>query len=168
MKTETKTTHLYKTRIDLPEAARMKSIDLLNTTLAAGLDIYTQAKQAHWNVKGKDFYQVHLLFDDLATTLFEPIDILAERITALGGIAQGTARMAAQVSIIPEYPDTSKMSETDHLTAIADRVAVFAKHIRQGIEKAGSWDDQVTNDIYVQIGREVDKKLWFIEAHLQD
>jgi starvation-inducible DNA-binding protein len=167
MTTKQTTSHLYSSRIDLPETTRAKVVELLNGTLAASLDIWTQAKQAHWNVKGKDFYQLHLLFDDVAETLYEPIDNIAERITALGGIAHGTARNAAANSLIPEYPDVSTMSEEDHLNALADRVAKFGKHLRDGIAKCSDWNDQDTNDLFVEISREVDKKLWFIESHLQ-
>ena len=160
-------THLYKTRIDLPESARIKSIELMNQSLAASLDIWTQTKQAHWNVKGKDFYQLHLLFDDVAGVLYEHIDLIAERITTLGGIANGTARQSAAKSFLPEYPNTETMNEEAHINAVADRLAAYAKHLREAIDKADSWDDQDTNDMYVGISKEVDKKLWFVEAHLQ-
>jgi starvation-inducible DNA-binding protein len=165
--TKEQATHLYTTRIDIPEATRSKVIQQLNSTLAASLDIWSQTKQAHWNVKGKDFYQLHLLFDDIAGVLYEHIDLIAERVTALGGVANGTARQSAKNSALPEYPDTEKMSEEDHLNAVADRLAAYAKHLRQGISKCDELDDQDTNDLYVQISREVDKKLWFVEAHLQ-
>ncbi len=165
--TKEMTTHLYTTRIDIPESTRTKAIELLNTTLAASLDIWSQTKQAHWNVKGKDFYQLHLLFDDVADVLYPHIDLIAERITSLGGVAHGTARNAAKSSILTEYPDTEKMQEEDHLNALADRLAAYAKHLRQGISKMSEWDEQDSNDLYVEISREVDKKLWFIEAHLQ-
>jgi starvation-inducible DNA-binding protein len=160
-------TNLYTTRIDIPEATRSKVIQQLNTTLAASLDIWSQTKQAHWNVKGKDFYQLHLLFDDIAGVLYEHIDLIAERITALGGVAHGTARQSAKNSPLSEYPDTEKMSEDDHLNALADRLAAYAKHLREGISKCDELDDQDSNDLYVQISREVDKKLWFVEAHMQ-
>lgn len=167
MSTKTKTPHLYSSRIDLPETTRAKVAELLNETLAACLDLWTQTKQAHWNVKGKDFYQLHLLFDDVAEAVYEPIDIIAERVTALGSIAHGTARNAAEHSFIKEYPDVSKMSEEDHLNALAERLAAFGKHLRDGIKKCDEWDDQDTNDLYVQVSREIDKKLWFIESHIQ-
>jgi starvation-inducible DNA-binding protein len=165
--TKEQVTHLYTTRIDIPEATRSKVIQQLNTTLAASLDIWSQTKQAHWNVKGKDFYQLHLLFDDIAGVLYEHIDLIAERITALGGVAHGTARQSAKGSPLTEYPDTEKMSEDDHLNALADRLAAYAKHLREGIAKCDELDDQDSNDLYVQISREVDKKLWFVEAHMQ-
>jgi len=160
-------THIYTTRIDIPEATRSKTIQLLNGTLAAALDIWSQVKQAHWNVKGKDFYQVHLLFDDVADALYEHIDTIAERITSLGGVAHGTARDAAANSFLPDYPDTEKMNEEAHINAVADRLAAYAKHIREGISKTAELNDQSTNDLYIEISREVDKKLWFVEAHLQ-
>src|SRR5476651_619077 len=101
MTTTTKTeTHLYTTRIDIPEGTRTKTIQLLNGTLAAALDIWSQTKQAHWNVKGKDFYQLHLLFDDIAEVLYPHIDLIAERITSLGGVAHGTARNSAKNSVL--------------------------------------------------------------------
>jgi starvation-inducible DNA-binding protein len=160
-------THLYTTRIDIPESTRSKTIELLNSTLAASLDIWSQTKQAHWNVKGKDFYQLHLLFDDVADTLYPHIDTIAERITSLGGVAHGTARDAAKNSCLPEYPNTEKMTEEDHLNSLADRLAAYGKHLREGIAKTDEWNEQDTNDLYVEISREVDKKLWFVEAHLQ-
>ncbi|MDR3615954.1 MAG: DNA starvation/stationary phase protection protein Dps [Candidatus Obscuribacterales bacterium] len=166
MKTEL-TINLYKSKIDLSDATRQKSIDVLNTALATGLDIYTQTKQAHWNVKGKDFYQLHLLFDDIASVLFDPIDLMAERITALGGIALGTAKDASENSVLPDYPSTEGMSEIDHLHAISDRLALFGKLLREGMNKTDAWNDQTTNDIFTQISRNVDQKLWFVEAHLQ-
>jgi starvation-inducible DNA-binding protein len=160
-------THLYKTRIDIPESTRAKVTELLNTSLAASLDIWTQTKQAHWNVKGKDFYQLHLLFDDVADVLYEHIDLIAERITTLGGIAHGTARNSASNSFLPEYPNTAEMNEEAHINAVAERLAAYAKHLREAIDKTDEWDDQDTNDLYVGISREVDKKLWFVEAHIQ-
>ncbi|HEY9680732.1 MAG TPA: DNA starvation/stationary phase protection protein Dps [Oculatellaceae cyanobacterium] len=167
MTTKELTTHSYTTRIDIPENTRTQAIALLNTTLAASLDIWSQTKQAHWNVKGKDFYQLHLLFDDVADALYPHIDLIAERITALGGVAHGTVRNSAKNSLLQEYPDTEKMAEEDHLNALADRLAAYAKHVRESASKASDWNEQDTNDLYIEISREVDKKLWFIEAHLQ-
>jgi starvation-inducible DNA-binding protein len=165
--TKEQRTHMYTTRIDIPESLRAKTIELLNETLAASLDMWSQTKQAHWNVKGKNFYQVHLLFDDIAEVLYPHIDEIAERITALGGVAHGTVKDSAKNSILPEYPNTEKMNEEDHLIAIADRLAAYGKHVRQAVAKTSEWEEQDTNDLLIAISREVDKKLWFIEAHLQ-
>jgi starvation-inducible DNA-binding protein len=166
MTTKSLDKHLYRTRIDIPESKRAQTIELLNKSLAATLDLYTQMKQAHWNVKGPNFYQLHLLFDAVATEVFEYIDTLAERITALAGEARGTARMAAQASFLPEYPSLP-ITEKDHVVAVAERLAAYAKHVREALDKTDELDDQATNDIYTAIQRGVDQKLWFVEAHLQ-
>ncbi len=157
---------LYPTRIDIPAEARTKIAELLNQTLAATLDLKTQVKQAHWNVKGTDFYQLHELFDEIATELEEYIDLIAERVTALGGYALGTVRLAATNSILPEYPFDIDAG-IDHVTALADRFAPYAKHIRAAINKTNDLGDADTADLYTEVSRTIDKRLWFLEAHLQ-
>lgn len=158
---------LHSTHIDLPEDVRLKLCELLNTTLACTLDLMTQVKQAHWNVKGKDFFQLHELFDEMADELKEYVDMVAERVTALGGTALGTVRMAAQYSLLPEYPSNIFKGE-EHLHALVDRFAVYGKHVREGIQKTGDWGDLDTADLYTQVSRNSDQRLWFLEAHIQE
>ncbi|EKQ69207.1 DNA-binding ferritin-like protein (oxidative damage protectant) [Leptolyngbyaceae cyanobacterium JSC-12] len=157
---------MYPTRIDLPADVRAQIIDLLNESLAYTLDLKTQVKQAHWNVKGMDFYQLHELFDELAGELEEYIDLLAERVTTLAGTAMGTARIAAEVSQLPEYPYDITDGK-DHIVALADRYAIYAKLLRDGIEKTDDLGDADTADLYTEISRSIDMRLWFLEAHLQ-
>lgn len=159
-------TPLRSTRIDLPANVRSKIIETLNQTLASTIDLKTQVKQAHWNVKGMDFYQLHELFDELATELEEYIDLFAERITALGGTALGTAKIAAAVSEIPEYP-IDIFDGKSHVTALADRYAPYAKLLRDGIAETDDLGDADTADLYTEVSRGIDKRLWFLEAHLQ-
>ena len=156
---------MYSTRIDLPSNVREEIIGTLNKTLAATLDLKTQTKQAHWNVKGMDFYQLHELFDEMAGELEEYVDMVAERITALGGTALGTARIAASDSILPEYP-LDAVTGADHVTALADRFAAYAKHVREAIDTTDDLGDADTADLYTEISRTIDKRLWFLEAHL--
>ncbi len=94
----------FATRNDIPQRTRSTMIALLNQQLADTFDLYSQTKQAHWNVKGVQFYQLHLLFDQVAESIFEYVDMIAERVTALGGYARGTARMAAADSRLTEFP----------------------------------------------------------------
>ena len=164
--TSTTATKLYASRIDLSEETRENVVTVLNQTLAATIDLQSQAKQAHWNVKGLDFLQLHELFDQMSGELIGFIDLVAERVTALGGVAYGTARVAAADSIIAEYP-LNATSGLEHLTALADRYGTYAAHVRAGIEKAESFGDSDTADLYTEISREIDKRLWFLEAHLQ-
>ena len=156
----------FQTHIDLPADARQKLIETLNQQLAETLDLYTQTKQAHWNIKGTDFFQLHELFDQLAGDVFKFVDLLAERATALGGYALGTARMAAQSSKLPEYPREA-IEGKQHLEALIDRWARYTANNRKALDAAQNEDDQATADIYTEIARAVDKDLWFLEAHLQ-
>lgn len=157
---------LYPTRIDLSAETRSKVIKILNHTLALSLDLKTQVKQAHWNVKGMDFYQLHELFDEMASELEEFVDLIAERVTALGGLAMGTARVAASESTLPEFP-FDILDGKDHVTALADRYAPYAKTIREAIDQTDELGDVDTSDLYTEVSRAIDKRLWFLEAHLQ-
>lgn len=156
---------LFPTRNDLPEEVRSKVTALLNQLLAEAFDLFSQTKQAHWNVKGRDFYQLHKLFDQLAATLLEPIDELAERITALGGVAKGTVRMSAGQSKLPEYP-VDATEGMQHVRLLADRYGILANTMRRAIDQSSEWGDQNTADLCTEICRELDKNLWFLEAHL--
>ena len=156
---------LYATRIALSEELRAKVAGILNQTLAATLDLKTQTKQAHWNVKGMDFYQLHLMFDEMAGELEEYVDMVAERVTALGSVAMGTARIAAADSILPEYAFDA-VSGAEHVTALADRYGAYAKHVRDAIDITDGLGDADTADLYTEISRTIDKRLWFLEAHI--
>lgn len=157
---------LHATRHDLPEETRGKLVDQLNGTLACVSDLKSQTKQAHWNVKGKAFFQLHELFDQMAAELDGFVDALAERATTLGGTAMGTVRLASKHSLLEEYP-YDIFDGLAHVTALADRYATVAKHLREGIERAEELNDADTADLYTEISRAIDMRLWFLEAHLQ-
>lgn len=158
---------LFKTRNDLPAKTRTGSVTLLNQALADLTDLYTQTKQAHWNVKGTDFFQLHELFDETAAVLLPFIDEVAERTTALGGLATGTVRMAAATSKLPEL-DLELTSGVELLQAVADRYGATANFVRGAIDRADEAGDADTADLMTEISRELDKRLWFLEAHLQE
>lgn len=155
----------FPTRNDISQERRKSLITLLNQQLADTFDLYSQVKQAHWNVKGPQFIQLHELFDKLAENLEEPVDMLAERITALGGVALGTIRLAAQQSRLSELPP----DDFDGLIlvkALADSYAVLAASTRAAIDEANENNDAASSDLFTEIVRELDKSLWFLEAHL--
>jgi starvation-inducible DNA-binding protein len=106
------------------------------------------------------------LFDKLHDNVEEHVDALAERITALGGTALGTVGAVARTSSLPPYPEDIYEGST-HLAALADRLAQFGKKIRTAIATAAKLDDAGTADLFTEISRDVDKYLWFLEAHLQ-
>jgi starvation-inducible DNA-binding protein len=164
MATQTKRT--FSTRIDIADSSRDELVELLNARLADTFDLYSQLKQAHWNVKGSDFIQLHELYDTIAETVLEYVDTIAERATALGGLALGTARMAAAASTLDEYP-VDAVAGMDTVAAIADRLAVYGASVRAAIEAALELDDQDTADLFIEVSRAIDKHLWFVEAHQQ-
>ncbi len=137
-----------------------------NQQLADTLDLYSQTKQAHWNIKDVEFYYLHQLFNELADQLHKYIDIIAERATALGGTVMGTAHIAARDSRLEEYP-LDAVDSAQHVEALATRFASYAATTRTAIVQAIRWDDQDTADLLTDISRGVDKALWFLEAHFQ-
>ncbi len=158
--------HTFATSVNLAEKARNEIIDILNARLADTIDLKTQAKQAHWNVKGMNFASLHPLFDSVATHLDDQADLVAERITALGGIALGTTRLVAATSSLPEY-DLNAASGEQHVRALSKGLAQLANAARMAINRAAELGDQGTSDLFTEIVRAADKDLWFLEAHLQ-
>jgi starvation-inducible DNA-binding protein len=159
--------YAFATRNDLPERVRSTLLPLLNQQLADTFDLYSQVKQAHWTVKGMHFMQLHLLFDEIANSLVEQIDTIAERAMALGGLALGTARLAADNSHLPEYP-TAIVEGKQVVQVLVQRFAYHASTTRTAITMAAEHGDQATADLFTEISRTVDKNLWFLEAHLQE
>jgi starvation-inducible DNA-binding protein len=156
----------FQTSVDIPADTRAEMIALLNQTLADTSDLYSQTKQAHWNVKGIHFYPLHLLFDQLAEKRIGEADDLAERATELGGYATGTIRMAAAASRLPEIP-TDIDDGVDYVRALVERYALHANNTRSGIDQADKAGDMDTADLLTEISRELDKDLWFLQAHVQ-
>lgn len=165
-KTGAATARAYTSSVGVPESNRQALTTLLNLRLADTADLHSQVKWAHWNVKGKDFYQLHLLFDSIAGHLEEHIDTIAERITALGGVAHGTVREAAAKSSIKEA-DLGASDGPEMLKFLVHNVAQVSNALRQAIQEADDLDDAVTVDLFTTVTREMDKDLWFLEAHTQ-
>jgi starvation-inducible DNA-binding protein len=157
---------MHKTKIDLSKDKREKLVETLNSRLADALDLKSQAKQAHWNVKGMSFIALHELFDQVATEVETYTDLIAERITTLGGTALGTIRVASQKSSLSEYP--LEISEgADHVDALSSALSDFGKKVRAAIDETDELGDADTADIFTEISRGTDKLLWFVEAHIQ-
>ena len=159
------TPDLQPTRIDIPPEIRRYVIQLLQQTLACTVDLRSHVKQACWNVKGHDFGSLHALFATMATDLDAYTDLVAERLVVLGGVARGTTRTAATQSTLPEYPGDI-VDGIAHVLALAERFAHYATAMRVGIVQAADVEDADTADIYTDISRGIDKRLWALEAHL--
>ena len=157
---------MYTTKNDLPEQTRTRIIELLNARLADAIDLQTQMKQAHWNVKGPNFIALHELFDKINEDVEDYVDLVAERVVQLGGTALGTARSVAQRSQQKEYP-LNIANGRDHVEAVSSALATFGKAARSAIDASDELRDKDSADIFTEVSRGVDKWLWFVEAHLQ-
>ena len=155
------------TKNDLPLKKRTAIVQLLNEHLAELISLQLQTKQAHWNVKGPSFIALHELFDSVAGEVTDFVDTVAERITALGGIAEGTVGVVAQRSKLPAY-SLKITSGRDHVDALSTAIATVGKGIRAAIDRADELGDADTADLFTGISRDLDKQLWFVEAHLQE
>lgn len=157
---------MYKTVNHLPEELRTKVVDMLQPTLADSLDIKTQIKQAHWNVKGPSFIGLHYLFDEIAEAAEEWVDNVAERLVQLGGVAEGTLRSCAARTTLPEYP-LEISNGSDHVQALSNALASYNHACRQKARAVEDAGDQGTADVLDDICDSLAKWQWFVEAHLQ-
>jgi starvation-inducible DNA-binding protein len=165
-KMATKEKMMFNTHIDIDKDSRTQLVDLLNAQLADTFDMFSISKQAHWNVKGPQFFSLHELFDLIAEGLTAHVDTIAERITALGGVAFGTVRMAAASTRLDAYP-TDVFDSMDTVEVMVTRMSQLAASTREAAEKAEKLEDMDTNDVMIEVSRDLDKWLWFLEAHLQ-
>jgi starvation-inducible DNA-binding protein len=156
---------MIESKISISDNNRRKLVELLNARLADTIDMQTQMKFAHWNVKGENFYQLHLLFDTIAEHMEDAVDLIAERITALGGRANGTARQVASASSLKEY-DLDIVAGMDHVRTLLDRLAAVANASRGAISESDELEDRATSDLFTEVVRTADKDLYFLESHL--
>ncbi|MCU1287991.1 MAG: DNA-binding protein starvation-inducible [Acidobacteria bacterium] len=157
---------MHNTKIDLARDTREKIIETLNSRLADAIDLKYQAKQAHWNVKGRNFIGLHELFDQVSTEVETYVDNIAERVTILGGTALGTVRVAAHKTSLSEYPLEITDGES-HVEALSTALADFTKRVRVNIDETDELGDKVTADLFTEVAAGIDKLLWFVEAHNQ-
>lgn len=157
---------LKPSRITIDPAIRRQSVCCLNITLATLSDLKSHVKQAHWAVKGTDYYQLHVLFDEMAGELDPHIDSIAERISILGGTVRGTNSDACLNTILS--PFSSEISNgIDHLNRLADDYALVGNHFREHKTMLDELGDKGTADMYGGLALLADKRLWFLESHLQ-
>lgn len=157
---------MYETENDISVHRRSELNLLMNLRLASAVDLQMQMKQAHWSVKGPSFIALHELFDKVAEAVESYVDMIAERIVQLGGIAEGTVRVAASRTRLREYR-LEIADGTAHVEAVALALSTFGQEARATIEEANALDDADTADLFTEVSRGIDKWLWFVEAHSQ-
>ena len=157
---------MYKSPSHLPEDARVKIADALNARLADGLDLHSQIKVAHWNIKGPNFAALHPLFETFAVALANFNDEIAERAVTLGGRAYGTVRHVAKTSKLVEYPqETTK--DLEHVKNLAERFETYLDGVRGSRDTAEKLGDADTVDLFTRLVQEFEKHAWFLRASLE-
>jgi starvation-inducible DNA-binding protein len=156
---------MYKSPSPLSESARKEIAVSLNARLADGLDLHSQIKVAHWNIKGPNFAALHPLFETFAIGLAAHNDALAERAVTLGAQVYGTARAVAKASTIPEYPAETK-KDLEHVKLLAERIDSYLEGVRASREVAEKLGDDDTVDLLTGIIVEFEKHAWFLRASL--
>ena len=154
--------------IGLPNEAKSTSCSLLNEILADSMVLYALYKKHHWLVAGPTFYQLHLLFDKHAEEQTEIIDLLAERVQSLGGIAVGDPRHAAELTTIPRPPDGA-----EEIAVMIDRTLraheTIIEKVRAGIKTTEESEDWGSNDILMSdVLRRHELQVWFLAEHVVD
>lgn len=157
----------HRTVNNLSDNAKQASIGLLNARVADTIDLALLTKQAHWNLKGRQFIGVHLMLDGFRGEIDEWVDTMAERAVQLGGTAFGTTQAVAGATSLAPYPTDISAIEA-HLKALIERFGTAANAMRAGIEQADQAGDADTADILTEVSRGLDKQLWFLESHVQE
>ena len=154
--------------IALSKEARAESCQLLNEILADSMILYALYKKHHWLVAGPTFYQLHLLFDKHAEEQTEIIDLLAERVQSLGGIAVGDPRHAAELTTIDRAPNGAEdVPAMIHRTL--DAHETILEKVRDAIDKTEKNSDWGSNDLLMgDVLRRNELQVWFIAEHVVD
>ena len=147
----------------LDREARAALVVGLNRNLASLTDLAAAYKQAHWNVVGNDFSQLHELFDQFADQTREYVDLVAERAVALGGTARGTIQAAVEQSSLPAFP-LEERCEQHLLEALVERIDLLDADLREAMESTAS--EPATQDVYIEVVRGIEKQRWMLQAHL--
>ncbi|HEX5098826.1 MAG TPA: DNA starvation/stationary phase protection protein Dps [Polyangiaceae bacterium] len=156
---------MYQSPSHLPADARAELAKTLNARLADGLDLHSQIKVAHWNIKGPQFAALHPLFETFAVALATHNDTIAERAVTLGGKAYGTARHVAKSSTLADYPqDTTR--DLEHVKLLAERFDKYLTGVRDSRTLAEKLGDTDTVDLFTQVVTEFEKNTWFLRASL--
>lgn len=156
---------LLPTRNTLSEETRAQVVLLTNRTIASLIDLQLQTKQTHWNLRAPQFIAIHEMLDVFYTDLDKYVDLLAERITHLGGNAYGTLEAVNSQTTLEAYP-TKSLTWESRLEHFANVIALAGALCRDAIDATEEAGDAVTTDIYTGVAKGIDMWLWKVESHL--
>ncbi len=157
---------MFRSPSHLSPDARAKLAETLNARLVDGLDLHSQIKVAHWNVKGPNFAALHPLFETFAVGLANFNDAIAERAVTLGALATGTARHVAKHSKLPDYPQETTR-DLDHVRLLVERFDRYLEGLRESRGVGEKLADVDTVDLLTGVISEFEKHSWFLRASLE-
>ncbi len=152
--------------IALAHDARLQSCQLLNQILADTMILYSLYKKHHWQMRGPTFYQLHLLLDKHAAEQLALVDMLAERVQMLGGVAIADPRHVAELTTIDRPP--SGVEEVPAMLArlLSAHEAIITE-VRAAIAQTAQSGDGGSNDLLIgDILRTHEQQVWGVAEHL--
>lgn len=157
---------LTESRLGLAKPVRLKSVAAINRILAHTMALRDLYKKSHWQVSGAFFYELHLLFDKHHDEQVEIMDVLAERVQALGGVAIALAHDVVDSTRIARAP-SGRESSHDQLRRLLDAHEIILEEARPLAREAAERGDDGTNDLLVsQVVRTNELQSWFVAEHL--
>ncbi len=154
--------------IALEDNARTQSVTILNQILADTMTLRDLYKKHHWQMSGATFYQLHLLLDTHYEAQADLVDMIAERIMALGGISIAMAPDVAEMTKIPR-PPKGREDVPSQLARLLEAHEIILRQAHEGAEAADEAGDDGTNDLLVSnIVRTGELQVWFIAEHLAE
>lgn len=159
--------HVQRTTLALDAAAALASVESLNQLLADTMTLRDLYKKHHWQAAGPTFYMMHLLFDKHAQEQSDLIDLLAERIQALGGVAIAMAADVAEATLIPRAPKGREDTAAQIARLLHAHEVVLLEARAMARDTAATGDDG-TNDIIVSDAiRTNERQVWFLAQHVR-
>jgi starvation-inducible DNA-binding protein len=146
----------------LPDDARKATGTALQESLVDLIDLHLLAKQAHWNLKGRNFRSIHLQLDEVVDLAREHADTLAERAAAIGVNPDGRARTVADSTKVRQL-DAGYLQDDKAVAATTDILAEMSKRFRERI-KTTDETDRVTQDLLISVAQDLEKQHWMFEA----
>ena len=152
----------------LSHDARMYSCERLNKVLADTQILYALYKKHHWLMRGPTFYQLHLLLDKHAGEQLALVDLLAERVQTLGGVAIGDPRHVAEITSVPRPPDGAEEVPA-MLSRLLEAHETILTEAHDAATRTAQLGDDGTNDLLVSdVIRTGELQAWFLAEHLVD
>src|SRR5438067_7689222 len=149
------------TLTDLTPQEAQAVTNAVNPLIADAFALYVKTKNFHWHLAGSHFHDYHLMFDEQADSVFEAIDILAERVRKIGGT---TIRSIGHISQTQTIPDDDKdfVPAEQMIQRLLDDNLHIAKAIREAIELTEEKRDTPTSNLLQDILDQTERRIWFL------